>query len=40
MVSQYLTQTDWQTGDVVDKVAALVADCAPLVAFVARADPA
>ncbi|MGO9186148.1 hypothetical protein, partial [Mycobacterium sp.] len=22
MVSQYLTQTDWQTGDVVDKVAA------------------
>ena len=40
MVSQNLTQTDWQTGDVVDRVAALVADCAPLVAFVAGADPA
>lgn len=40
IVSQNLTQTDWQTGDVVDKVAALVADCAPLVAFVGKADPA
>ena len=40
MVSQNLTQKDWQTGDVVDKVAALVADCAPLVAFVAEAERA
>jgi hypothetical protein len=40
MVSQNMTQKDWLTGDVVDKVAVLVADCADLVAFVGRADRA
>ncbi|HYO05175.1 MAG TPA: DUF2461 domain-containing protein [Mycobacterium sp.] len=38
IVSQNLNQKDWVTGGVVDKVAALVHDCAELVAFVARAD--
>jgi uncharacterized protein (DUF2461 family) len=40
MVSQNLTQKDWLTGDVVDKVAALVADCADLLAFITRATRA
>ena len=38
MVMQNVTQKDWISGDVVAKAAALIADSAELVAFVARAD--
>jgi uncharacterized protein (TIGR02453 family) len=38
MLSQNVTQKDWISGDVADKVVALVADSAELVAFVARAS--
>ena len=38
MVMQNVAQKDWLTGAVVDQTAALVADSAELVAFVARAE--
>ena len=34
IVTENLTQKDWQSGAVIDKVAALSSDCAPLIAFV------
>ncbi len=40
IVSENMKQKDWVRGDVVEKVAALVRDCAELVAFVASADDA
>jgi uncharacterized protein (TIGR02453 family) len=40
MASQKMAEKNWQTGDVVDMVAALVTDCAEFVAFVDKAERA